>query len=98
MIRIFGNYSNKADIFIKIPTFGPYCNLSLAKHTRSDTRIRRQEVYIIRNCTLLELYIINLSHHEDDAGVDPDLGHRVAALEDDGAGHVRLHGVRYWPD
>ena len=31
MIRVFGNSFNKDDIFIKIPTFRPYCNLSLAK-------------------------------------------------------------------
>ena len=31
MIRVFGNTFNKDDIFIKIPTFRPYCNLSLAK-------------------------------------------------------------------
>ena len=34
MIRIFGNFSNKDDIFIKIPIFRPYCNLSLVKHVQ----------------------------------------------------------------
>ena len=76
MIRIFGNSFNKDDIFIKIPTFRPYCDLSLAK---LDFLISLDNIW---------------SHHEHDAGGEPDVGHRVPALQ----GLVHVSAVLHWAD